>query len=469
MQEFLKEIIGGIADPLVLPLFYIGGLTTVFITVFKRAEVGVYVLVAFIPLTNVRYSFHNFPLGKDFVDIMMLAVALGILLNKNGFQRARHSWLLGIFIIMNYIALWHSSLSYSLPFPISTDSTLLKDWKNYSEMIFLYYLIFNCVQNERHQRILITIMTTVLLLINLREFRNFTEGGAFSYDKRIEGPFWVEGLGANHLGAFVAHFSMAMLGLYLCDDNRLRRWLYFGAIFFGLHPLFFSYSRGAYVAVFVAVAFLGLVKKRSLLIVLAVIFIGWQTLLPTTVVERISMTETPTGELEHSASERVVLWEHALDLFSENPLFGVGFGAFGFTVTQSALRDTHNFYMRTLSEQGIIGSILFLLVLVGALRSGWDLFRSAQTPFHRGLGLGFTACVIAVMVTNLFGDRWSYFSIGGYFFVLWGLVDRAIYMIAEQRAASETPPNMAGAGDSLPGAPVPEPGARSTAEIPRTS
>jgi len=44
MQEFLKEIIVGIVDPFVLPLFYIGGFTTILITVFKRAEVGVYVL-----------------------------------------------------------------------------------------------------------------------------------------------------------------------------------------------------------------------------------------------------------------------------------------------------------------------------------------------------------------------------------------------------------------------------------------
>jgi O-antigen ligase len=439
MQEFLKELIQGIPVAVVLPLFYVGAFLALLVTIFRRAEWGVYVMAALIPLTNVRYAFHNFPLGKDFIDIMMLAVALGIFFNKNGFQRARHSWLLIIFVLLNYIALWHASFNFSLPYPISGDSQLLKDWKNYAEMIFLYYLIFNSVQDERQQKILICIMASVLLLINLREFRNFTEGGAFSYDKRVEGPFWVEGLGANHLGAFVAHYSAALVGLYLLDDNRRRRWLYLAAVLFGLHPLFFSYSRGAYVAALISLAFFGLVKKRSLLILLAALFIGWQTLLPTTVVERIEMTESASGELEHSASERVVLWEHAMKLFNENPVFGVGFGAFGQTVTQSHLKDTHNFYMRVLSEEGLLGITLFLLVLIGAFRSGWHLYRLGQSAFHRGLGLGFAGCVLAVMTSNLFGDRWSYFSIGGYFFILWGMVDRGIFMLSREQGPESQP------------------------------
>jgi hypothetical protein len=65
-----------------------------------------------------------------------------------------------------------------------------------------------------------------------------------------------------------------------------------------------------------------------------------------------------------------------------------------------------------------------------ALRSGQKLFRTAITPFQKGLGFGFLGCVVAFIITNMFGDRWSYFVLGDYFWIIWGLVDRGI-LIAE--------------------------------------
>jgi putative inorganic carbon (HCO3(-)) transporter len=171
---------------------------------------------------------------------------------------------------------------------------------------------------------------------------------------------------------------------------------------------------------------MGAVKKRSLLIVVAVVLIGWQTLLPVSVVDRIAMTESTSGEIEGSAAHRLDLWKHALKLFKESPVFGIGFGGFEFTVPEGELTDTHNFYMKTLSEQGVIGMIALSLVLLMALRSGWQLLRIGGSPFHKGLGFGFIVAVIACIISNLFGDRWSYFPLGGYFWIFWGLVDRGI-------------------------------------------
>ena len=81
-----------------------------------------------------------------------------------------------------------------------------------------------------------------------------------------------------------------------------------------------------------------------------------------------------------------------------------------------------------MSEQGIIGLILLLFIFLLALRSGQKLFKTAITPFHKGLGFGFLGCVVAFIITNMFGDRWSYFVLGDYFWIIWGLVDRGIFI-----------------------------------------
>ena len=435
MLTALKELLGAILAPMTLPLFYTGVAVTSVVSIFRRAEWALYGLIAVTPLPNIRYRFNAYPYGKDLIDILIFSVLIGIFINKNGFKRAPNGTLLILFIVVNYLALWNTSLNFSLPLPFTTDNELLSDWKNYAEMIFLYFLVFNCIQDEKHQKIVTSLVAAVMLFIAVREFRNFTEGDVFSYDKRVEGPFWVMGLGANHMGAFVAHYGAVLLGLYLLDDNRQRRWLYLLAMIFSLHPLFFAYSRGAYIGALAALLFFGLVKKRSLLLLLVAIVIFWQTVLPQTVVERIEMTESPSGELEASAGKRVELWERAKDLFQNNPMFGIGYGGFSLSVSVEGLTDTHNFYMRMLSEQGLIGILLFSIVLLAAFRSGWRLYGLAQTPYLRGLGLGFMGCVVAVVVTNMFGDRWSYFVLGGYFFVLWGVVDRGIRIATESSAA----------------------------------
>ena len=431
MLQSLKDLLRNIIHPLAIPLGYLGALWLFATSILSRAQLGMYVLVAMIPLPTIYYQFHPYPFGKDFIDLLYFCVLLGILVHKGGFDRSRSGTLLLLFVVTNYIALWYASLNFGLPYPITTDNELLRDWKNYAEMICLYFLAHNSIKQEEQQQALVTVIACVMLFICAREFRNFSQGGAFSYDRRVEGPFWIVGLGANHMGAFVAHYCSALLGIVLVDANKVRRRLYLAAMLFGLHPLFFTYSRGAYMGVLAAIVFFGLVKKRSLLVFVVALAIVWQTVLPTTVVERITMTEEAPGQLEGSVAKRVELWEHAVGVFKANPVFGVGFGAFGHTLPPGAfegLTDTHNFYLRMASEQGVIGIAFFVVVLLAAFRSGWSLFRAGRTEFQRGLGLGFMGCVVAATVTNMFGDRWSYLVLGAYFFVFWGLVDRAILL-----------------------------------------
>jgi len=283
-------------------------------------------------------------------------------------------------------------------------------------------------------------MATMILLIATREFRNFGEGASFSYDRRSEGPFWIVGLGANHFGAFMAHYGSLLLGLFLVDKHKYRKWLYLAAAVMSVHPLFFAYSRGAYAAALVALMAFGFIKKPVLLVLVATLIFTWQVVLPTTVVERIAMTETASGEIEESAALRFGVWQHALGLFQENSLFGVGFNGFGFTLPEgSRLTDTHNFYLKTAAEQGMVGLTLLAVTLWFALSSGWRLYRRGESDFHRGLGLGFVGCVIAVAVSNVFGDRWSYFTLGAYFWVAWGLVDRALKLSLPQSDAASIP------------------------------
>jgi putative inorganic carbon (HCO3(-)) transporter len=426
LKEFLRWILA--------PSLYATVFLTFLVSTVKRAEWAVYLLAILAPLPVLWYQLHQFPMGKDTMDILIFGALLGIFVNKGGFDRAPGTFLVISFMLASYVAVWNITLRYHLPMPFTTANPVLADWKNYVEMIFLYFIAFSAIKTEDQQKTMLVIMATVILLIAVREFRNFTAGDIFAYDKRAEGPFWIVGLGANHLGAFIADYAGLLLGMFLIDKHKYRKWLYLAAVLFSIHPMFFSYSRGAYIAMLAVIVVYGLIKKRSLLVLVAALVFTWQVILPPSVVDRIEMTETTSGELEESAADRVILWEHAKQLFEENPVFGIGFNGFPFTLQGQRLTDTHNFYMKTASEQGVIGLLLLGLVLLRALTSGWRLYRGGQSAFHQGLGLGFVGCVTALVVTNIFGDRFSYFALGSYFWLLWGVVERAVVLTHEAPA-----------------------------------
>lgn len=432
MLAALKGFLHGLLAPTLYGTVFI----TFFLSIVKRAEWSVYLLAILAPLPVVWYQLMQFPLGKDTMDILVLGAMLGIFFNKGGFERPPITPLLITFMLTSYLALWNSTLHFNLPAPWTTANPVLADWKNYVEMIFLYFLAFSAIKTEDHQKTLLMIMAAVVLFISVREFRNFTAGNVFNYDKRAEGPFWIVGLGANHLGAFIADYAGLLLGMFLIDKHKYRSWLYLATVLFSIYPLFFSYSRGAYVAMLAVIFVYGLIKKRSLLVLVAALFFTWQVVLPPSVVDRIAMTETPSGQLEESAEDRVILWEHATQIFEENPVFGIGFNGFALSLQGHRLTDTHNYYMKTASEQGVIGLVLLGLVLLRALSSGWRLYRSGQSTFHKGLGLGFIGCVTSLVVSNIFGDRFSYFVLGSYFWLLWGAVERAILLIDKVTAPS---------------------------------
>jgi O-antigen ligase len=416
MLAFLKKIF--------IPGIYYSGFFGVLITVFKRAELGFLLMVALIPQPNITYKFYDFPIGKDFLDVIFFAALLGVFINKRGLAKTSSSGPIFIFLALTYFALWNSSLRFSLPLPLTTDNPLLENWKNFAVMVSMYYLAANTVETDKQQKVVVILMSLVVLFISMRSFRAFTAGTSFVDDSRYAGPFWIVNLGSNHFGAFIAEYAPVFLALMFFEKHLLIKGLFLATYVVSLHPLFFSYSRGAYLAAFASVICFGVLKKRLLLIIPLIVFFAWQTILPPSVVDRISMTTDASGQLEDSAAARIELWHAAVDLFSESPIFGVGFDGFKLSHVGGRWADTHNYFVKKLCEEGLLGLASLVGIILLAFYSGWILFLSGGSQFRRGLGLGFLACTIGVVLTNLFGDRFSYFELGSYFWILWGLVDR---------------------------------------------
>lgn len=433
----------------VLPLLvYLLVWATCLHAVVRNASTAVFLFAFLCVFPMFWYPAQVFPLGSLTLTLLLVSAWWGNTLQRPDKDVAAPSgWLIWWLILSSYLSIWNTSLRYGLAMPLSPGQPVVAYWKNYAMMLALYFIAFHALDNRDKLRRLVMLVMLALLLMSWREIANFVAGDAFSYDKRSNGPFWIVGLGANHFGAFIAHFMVFVLGVSLLDNVRWRRWL--GRITFviALYPLFFSYSRGAYAAVLIALIILGLVRHKSLIVVVGVLLVFWQDLLPQSVVDRIDMTEGDGGEIEESAAMRIVMWELAKSLFNDHPVFGVGFVGFAYASEGLPLRNVHNYFLQTAAEQGVVGLLLIGLLFGRAIYCGWRLYREGEDGWLQGMGLGFVACTVAVMVSNIFGDRFSQLEVGSYFWLLMGAVDRA-WMLSTSDAAAPTEPVKPTAGQA---------------------
>jgi len=281
------------------------------------------------------------------------------------------------------------------------------------------------------------VMLGVVALLIVQNYRSIIAGETYSQTNRASGPFGVVGLNCNHFGAFLADYAVAAFALLAADKtDKWRRLLYAFIFFGGIYPIFYTYSRGAYLALMTGLVLIGVLRVRMILVLIALFAMNWDSILPESVVARINMTSDSGGQLEESAALRLVVWDLAKQLFGEHPVSGIGFNGFVFATTGMRLHNTHNFYLQTAAEQGAIGCLLLGTVMLRSLWSGWKLFRSGG-GFPSAVGLAFMSTTVTLLVTNVFGDRFSQMVMGGFFFMFMGGVDRLLVLQSDAAASAE--------------------------------
>jgi len=81
--------------------------------------------------------------------------------------------------------------------------------------------------------------------------------------------------------------------------------------------------------------------------------------------------------------------------------------------------------------------LIFLIVIFCFLRMGYVLYKKGEDDLSKGMGLGLMACIIVMMINNFFGDRWTYFELSAYLWILAGLVGRLIIMAQSPEALAQ--------------------------------
>jgi len=394
-----------------------------------------YFFVPLIPLVNITDKIPKLAEGLGFINVMMVVLVLAwIFSSRKGplVEKTPFNVPLLLFILITYIGLWRGSFYVGEAMPLG--GPRFTQWKDLMMLPMLYFLTVNNIKDRRELRIMVLLMVGVMFYMETYFWREIRWYNLAFYRDKLR---WFRGtfsnLGSNEWSAFFAQYSMVVLGLYLFDKVKIRKLFFLFIFTLNMLVLLYTFSRAAYLAAFTGLAFICLAKERKLLPILAIILICYSTLFPTAMVQRVEMTQTVEGQLDPSAAARLDYWHQAWELFQQNPVIGTGLYTF---IKIGYHRDTHNMYLNVLSELGLTGFLLFLYLFYLSIKHGWRFYKSTDDNFLKGLSFGFVAATIASMVTNMFGNRFSYLCLGGYHWVFLGLIMRASILERQVKAQS---------------------------------
>ena len=346
-----------------------------------------------------------------------------------------------------YLALLVFSLARSWLFPPGPGYDGFQMMKSVWQIALgfvVYFAVANVVVDRKQiGNLLVTfaVGSTIGALIAVRQFL-----GA-GFDARIGGAIG----DINDLGAYFAVTASALFGLFLTSRafTGFRKWVIGASALLAGFGVMIPKSRGGYVGVAAGVgAITYLIDKRAVVVFAVVLALSpfWA---PDFVQERVAETTVDsleaglvgdaTDRLDPSAGVRLDIWRIVAKKSLKSPIIGYGYASVPYLTAGELSRpfSAHSLYFETLGETGLVGIVVLFWLLLACVRSGRELLRVASTRTSRGLAVAFIGATVALIVANIFGERFTHISISGTYFFLAGLVDRSIAIEHESSLSNE--------------------------------
>lgn len=193
-------------------------------------------------------------------------------------------------------------------------------------------------------------------------------------------------------------------------------------------PLLYTYSRGAYVGMLAALAFLGLRRSRALLVSTVLVVLFASAVLPEEVHERASTIAVVFGAPERTTQSwaaRLGAWHMVVSQIVTQPLVGYGMGAL-------PLGWIDNELVKELYYGGVLGLVLYVLVLVGVWRVAKRVAYEGQETWVRAFAWGFLGGFVGAMVQSVTATNLTAIRSAGLFWLVAGVVT-GLYVAQESR------------------------------------
>jgi putative inorganic carbon (hco3(-)) transporter len=227
---------------------------------------------------------------------------------------------------------------------------------------------------------------------------------------RIVGPFNQSNTFGRYL-MLVIIFGAAVWPYLEKNYRRLLAVIMAGSCVF----LVLTYTRSALIATILGLVVVGLFQSKRLLVALVVIAAVSVALAPPLAGR---FTELAGGGSDPDSTNtlewRFEYWAEILPLANSNPVTGIGLDRVDDITDEE--KQSHNDFIRTYVETGLLGLLAYLGVLVAIIRLGLRASRVAPAgSLDRGVGVGFLSCGVAFIAVSAVANVMSNVVVLWYF------------------------------------------------------
>ncbi len=235
----------------------------------------------------------------------------------------------------------------------------------------------------------------------------------------------------NVMGAFLVMTAPMLAALAYYSKKLWIKCLMWGAVGVLCLSTLFTFSRGAWFGLTIAVVVFSLLVDRKLLLIAGVAILGVILCVPE-ISNRITFLFTADFVKASSTGGRSERWHLGIQLWRQNRLFGFGLGRYGGAIAMQnqEIDDLlyyymDNYYLKTLVEMGLIGLISYVwLLLRNLLWSLRSLFKTQKNKMSV-LSAGIVAGQLGVLAHSFFENIFEVPYMNAYF---WGLSALVMYL-----------------------------------------
>lgn len=211
----------------------------------------------------------------------------------------------------------------------------------------------------------------------------------------------------NIMGSYMILMFPTAAGMAVASRSRKERLFYGFIAATTLAALVFTFTRGAWMALFAALVVMAIFFDKRLL--LLILLAAAAAMFVPQIQRRVLELFTPLYWFKSAQDGRIARWMRAYDIIRHNPLFGAGLGHFGGAVAARNFSSIYadNYYAKTLGEMGILGLTAMLTLFITMMRNLYKrIFQPLRAhrdwPLLLGMFTGLLALLVQCAVENVF-------------------------------------------------------------------
>jgi len=275
--------------------------------------------------------------------------------------------------------------------------------------------------------------------------RHALEGFTFDTSHQVVRPIFRNHVSYSAILVVVLPFIWAF---YRNNQNEKLKKVLIGLLALFVVGTYFSYTRAAQLSLFIAVGAYFVFKfkfaKIALTSSLIVAILGSAYLatdnryldytpnFETTIAHtKFDNLIEATYKMEDiSTMERVYRWVAAMQMIQDRPVLGFGPGSFYFHYKKYTINSfktyvsdnpeksgIHNYYLMTLVEQGVLGLILFMGLIISIILYGERLYHSLTDTKEKNYIMAATISTVVICALLIINDLIEVDKVGPFFFL----------------------------------------------------